>query len=445
MREETGREKRREVLGSHLGFCDSASDLASPVSCACVVHARMGDGEDDLEPRTPIDSKTADPFMHLQAILAGLPMYALRADHHCGLCCCAPHRGGCLPCGEPQVIEHMPWVLPCHDRVEVALLHARSDYPRYRKELSRLRIAHSSHDLTIFVDDEEKRMFTSLRGTDFRTCRDLCNDLLIICGCWLCRTKWSREEYCHTRRAFPNYKSYGCGHSLGGTVMTEMSQLLEDTEFAFDRVDVFNTGSSPFGGNFSDFKVTQYNSHRVQGDVVSRYFRAPGMSVEHPARPEFCSHSLQHFLPERHLGEMLHDAEVWVEGCCTEFRVSAITGADIVARRVTSSANLVAVGVQEGADLLAGGAGLFAHGVYDGAGLVANGVQEGAHLVCRQVSDVAHELQQILHSSEFNLGEVIPEALPPSSRCASVAGQPGTFDDAGSAVCAPPKLSNNNF
>lgn len=218
----------------------------------------------------------------------------------------------------------MPWVLPCNERIEVALLAAKNDYPQFRQQLQRLRVAHASYDLTIFVDDVEKRMFTSLRGTDCGTCRDIGNDVLIFFGCWLCRTKWAKEEYCHTRSQYPNYVSYGCGHSLGGTVMTELAHLVEcQGDFAFHRVDVFNTGGSPISRGYTNLKVTQFRSHRVQGDLVSRFFRGPGELCEHPQRPEFCSHSLQHFLPERMpdaLAGTLHAAkdaaQAFVGGCC---------------------------------------------------------------------------------------------------------------------------------
>jgi len=300
-------------------------------------------------------AKDVDPFVQLQAILAGLPMYALREDHGCSGCCCASRRGGCLCCCHPRVIEHMPWVLPCQERIAVALLAARSDFPRFRAQLGRLKIAHASHDLTIFVDDEERRMFTSLRGTDCRTCRDLCNDVLIFCGCWLCRTKWAKEEYCHTRREFPGYQSFGCGHSLGGTVMTEMAHLVEDdAALAFERVDVFNTGGSPLGWSYCGFKATQYYSHRIVGDIISRYFSSPGNAHEYSGRPEFCSHSLQHFLPERTqtFGEMLHNAEVWAMEACSTIGGRVRSGADILAQGVSDGAEAVVTRVQSGAEVL---------------------------------------------------------------------------------------------
>lgn len=261
------------------------------------------DGPDDKETAAGCTKSSSvpksDPLVKFQAILAGLPMHALRQEH-CGGCCCASRRGGCLCCCHPWVIDHLPWVLPCNEQIEIALLEARRTYPQYKEELGRLRVVHASHDLTIFVDDLELRMFTSLRGTDCRTCRDLCNDLLIIGGCWLCRTKWARAEYCHARRILgANYASYGCGHSLGGTVMTELAHILENDElFKFTRVDVFNTGGSPLSRGYVGLSKTVFFAHRVPGDWVSRFFHVPGIQ-EHPQRPEHCSHSLHHFLPER--------------------------------------------------------------------------------------------------------------------------------------------------
>lgn len=353
----------------------------------------------DIVADEPITPKPRDQFVTLQAILAGLPMYALREDHYCGGCCCASRRGGCLCCCHPQVIENLPWVLPCHERVEVALLMAKRDYPEFQHDLGRLRVAHASHDLTVFVDDEQRRIFASLRGTDFRTCRDLSNDMLIIGGCWLCRTRWVREEYCHTRRDFPNYRSYGCGHSLGGTVMTELAHLLEDLpEFAFERVDVFNTGGSPLALGYSTLKVTQYNAHRVQGDIVSKYFKAPGKVHEHPAREELCAHSLQHFLPEpTQLGDMLHTAEVWVGDCCTG-----------MGRRVHAGADVMSQGVHEGAHLLARNA-------YSAGELVATGVLDGANLLARSANSAGDLVSRGAHSGADLVAEHLDTLLAPEA------------------------------
>jgi len=106
--------------------------------------------------------------------------------------------------------------------------------------------------------------------------------------------------------------------------MTELAHLLEkDSKYAFERVDVFNTGGSPISRGYSALKVTQFRSHRTQGDLVSKFFRGPGELYEHPARPEFCSHSLKHFLPERmphNFADVLPAAQAWVEGCCTGVR-----------------------------------------------------------------------------------------------------------------------------
>mmetsp|Transcript_81674 Transcript_81674/g.263606 ORF Transcript_81674/g.263606 Transcript_81674/m.263606 type:complete len:269 (-) Transcript_81674:177-983(-) len=250
-------------------------------------------------------------------------------------------------------------------------------------------------------------MFTCLRGTNPGSCRDLSNDVLVIFGCWLCRTKWVLEEYCHTRRKFPGYRSFGSGHSLGGTVMTELAHLVEEQpDLAFHRVDVFNTGGSPLARSYSGLKVTEYNSHRVQGDLVSRYFRAPGRTLEHPQRPEYHPHSLQQFLPDRSdideflqsAGEILHNAEEWMGNCCLG-----------VGRRVHSSADLLTQGVTDGAGLLS-----------DGAGRLANTVLEGSSAALRQLGSLVGEEDveegeqtKVLHVAK---GDVAPPDVPPAAK-----------------------------
>jgi len=120
---------------------------------------------------------------------------------------------------------------------------------------------------------------------------------------------------------------------------------------AFRRVDVFNSGGSPFARAYTDLKVTQYNSHRVAQDWVSRYFQAPGNTVEHPLRPEYPAHSMHHFLPEpledffQSAAHMFHRAEEFTVDCCAD-----------VGRRIRSGADNLAQGAADAADAIADGA-----------------------------------------------------------------------------------------
>lgn len=102
--------------------------------------------------------------------------------------------------------------------------------------------------------------------------------------------------------------------------MTELAHLVEaDERYAFDRVDVFNSGASPIFRGYNSLKTTILRAHRTRGDLVSKFFEGPGKTYEHPERPEFCSHSLKHFLPEKmpqNFTKVMTDAQAWVEGCC---------------------------------------------------------------------------------------------------------------------------------
>merc|ERR1712226_187282 len=112
---------------------------------------------------------------------------------------------------------------------------------QYRfKELARLKVVYVSPDMVGLADVSKRRLFTAVRGTDATSARDLGNDLLIALGYGTARTSEVELEYCKLRRRFPMYDSYGCGHSLGGTVMHELAQMMEKTPaLAFKRVDVF--------------------------------------------------------------------------------------------------------------------------------------------------------------------------------------------------------------
>jgi len=97
--------------------------------------------------------------------------------------------------------------------------------------------------------------------------------------------------------------------------MTELAHMLEEKqEFAFDRVDVFNTGSSPINSGYSGLKLTQFNDHRVPGDYISKYFQVEGHVWEHSQKEGIWAHSLRHFLPEPR--DVL---QPFLGNCCTGF------------------------------------------------------------------------------------------------------------------------------
>merc|ERR1712039_10772 len=147
---------------------------------------------------------------------------------------------------------------------EAALLHSCSEYPRYGTELGRLHVVHTSEDLAIFVDHEEELLFTSVRGTNPFVPRDLSDDVLVILGYAPTRVEDVKHAYCSIRDQFPTYESFGCGHSLGGSVMHEIACSLEkEAKYAFARVDVFNPGGSPFQRRADPLTLTKFFAHCV--------------------------------------------------------------------------------------------------------------------------------------------------------------------------------------
>lgn len=231
---------------------------------------------------------TSDSFVQLQAILTVMPQHAL-----------ATESGGFMECGlctSRGVSDPNSSVGP----VDRALMEAMKDYPEFADDLGNLSIVHASADLVCFVDHLGCRIFTAIRGTDFLTPRDLGNDALIALGFSTVRAEHVRDEYRTVRERYPSYKSYGCGHSLGGVVMHELAYSLGDQrEYAFTRVDVFNAGGSPFGRSQTPLADTEFLSHRVVGDLVSYFYQPLGRTVLYEPDPEHSVHLMGHFLPRK--------------------------------------------------------------------------------------------------------------------------------------------------
>lgn len=235
--------------------------------------------------------RAGDNFTRLQAIITDLPQHALAADSW------IPARaslGGSLERFREKLVER-------------ELLRSCKQYPRYAADLRHLVVVHASEDLTILVDNKHQKMYTSVRGTNPLKARDLKDDARIVLGFPPERVALAKETYCRIRDSFLGYDSYGCGHSLGGTVMHELTCCLEqDSIYAFKRVDVFNAGGSPFRPKGSALTHTEFYSHRVAGDLVSFFYEPPKSpagdrgNVEHVEKPQIWSHGLGHFLPKKH-------------------------------------------------------------------------------------------------------------------------------------------------
>lgn len=244
---------------------------------------------------TPTTSKTLASYMEMeedtaqqdetkiQAIMTALPRYALDAGKTCA----------CLCFSGPEAHQR---------RVEQGLAEAAAKFPQFADEIQRTRIIHVDVDMAIFVDDQERRMYTSIRGTSPDVCRDICNDCFITFGRPPPRLHKCCEVYRRVRREHAEYKSYGCGHSLGGAIMHELAYRMEkDPALAFVRVDVFNAGGSPLKRRYTALSRTEFNAHRVQGDLVSAWYEPPTLSrkIQHVQRTSIGAHGLGHFLPRQ--------------------------------------------------------------------------------------------------------------------------------------------------
>jgi hypothetical protein len=273
------------------------------------------------------DSSTAstDPFVQLQAILAGLPMRAVPApvfSRSCG-------TGVSLGCaGErrpPPPVDSQA----CKARIQAALVEACGDYPEHLV-LGQLVVEHASLDSVCLANHPEGQLFTAVRGTDrmlnpLTTPRDMQNDVLIALGMAPTRTAKALSEYRALRARFPTYCSYGTGHSLGGNIVEQLAlSVEEETTYRFRRVDVFNTGASPLRQVPTKLTMTELHAHRVPGDWASMYHTPAGGKLHvHKPKTAFRSrHVLGHFLPEKAVASKLDPAQP------VEEKVEEAEGAD---------------------------------------------------------------------------------------------------------------------
>ncbi|CAE6949399.1 unnamed protein product [Symbiodinium natans] len=251
-----------------------------------------------------------DEFTQLQAILAGLPMHAVpsSSSRSCGpeawMQCGGKRRPG--PCQEAN--EKSP---SAAHRVEAMLAAVAADYPAHEEVLRRLSVEAASLDLVCFADHAAAQLFVAVRGTHrnmnlLTTPDDLRSNMHIILGCGPARAEPALSEYRALRRRFPHYDAFGCGHSLGGAVILHVAKAVEkEAEFAFRRVDVFNTATSPLPvATPAPLAATELHVHRVTGDWASwgLRFYDPGSGKVHTRNAKTSipdPHSLRHFLPDK--------------------------------------------------------------------------------------------------------------------------------------------------
>jgi len=265
---------------------------AEVVTCTSEVWT---DGSVIYEESEEFQNPADDDMVQLQAVLTVLPYHALTWGVAFDKC-----RANCGLGSTSETTPGSQQVPLCIPLIEEALSKARKLYPSMEKHLRDIEVVHATDDMSCFADHTNERLFTAVRGTDILTLRDLGNDALIAFGYEPYRSGLVEAEYQIVRTKYPTYESYGCGHSLGGSVMNTLAYHLEKhPELSFTRVDVFNAGGSPLMRRYTALHRTQFNSHRVANDLISMYFQPAGETVEHPANSEFNSHAMGHFLPPR--------------------------------------------------------------------------------------------------------------------------------------------------
>merc|ERR1712079_605614 len=144
-------------------------------------------------------ASVCDKFARFQAILTDLPKHVLGCNK-----ALSTVSGEDLTIPPDKDIEGS-WELTQAALIQAALLQSCMQYPKYAKELRRLRIVYASCDLAIFSDREGKRIFTALRGTNPFQARDLYDDMLLVFGFPPARVEAAKRIYCRARELFPGY------------------------------------------------------------------------------------------------------------------------------------------------------------------------------------------------------------------------------------------------
>lgn len=248
-----------------------------------------------------INHHTADDrFAQLQAILAGLPMHAIpHGDRSCG-------PEALLSCRGPRKSQIDAGI--CKRKVEVILSRAAGEYPEHEL-LKELQVEFASLDLVCFLDHRQQQLFAAVRGTDlslnpWTTHEDMRSNMHLILGYDPPRAHRALKEYRDVRSRFPSYASFACGHSLGGAVVLHVARECEaSTDLAFERIDVFNTATSPLAAPLVPL-ATSTHFHRVQGDWASLALQQVDFShgqvhIHCPKDSVPDKHSLAHFLPKK--------------------------------------------------------------------------------------------------------------------------------------------------
>uniref|UniRef100_A0A7S4SIT7 Uncharacterized protein n=1 Tax=Alexandrium monilatum TaxID=311494 RepID=A0A7S4SIT7_9DINO len=287
--------------------------------------------EIDSEPSPPESwdvntnfEEAADDLARLQAILASLPQHAV------------PLGGGSSgnARGAPSV-----------GRLLTALHRACLEYPQRADELRELEVVHASLDLVCLADHSGRRLFTAARGTDralrgATLPRDLGNDALIALGFGPARVSNAIRQYQEVCERLPGFASFGCGHSLGASVIEGLARWAEagPGRTVFQRIDLFNPASSPLRKlvrGTVPLVQTEVHAHRVPGDFVSRFHHFLGCSKHvHPRRPRLSAHALGHFLPTADEAAIAARAAV---AQCAAAVVARVTGAQVAARTAVAA------------------------------------------------------------------------------------------------------------
>jgi hypothetical protein len=196
-----------------------------------------------------------------------------------------------------------------HKKTEKLKSSGNMNERRLGKELSKMKIVHSSWDAIALLNDNRDTLNFVSRGTEFTNRRDLGNDVKLFIGRWYIGRLFWGYPFAFGKRKTTTYnmakevmkkhpeakKIIFTGHSLGGAV-AESIGVLEPTW----KVYAFNTAGSKWGleKKYSGFSNNVY-SIRMEGDLLSAFKPTLGKEISIPIQHSklgFENHSIKNMV-----------------------------------------------------------------------------------------------------------------------------------------------------
>lgn len=128
----------------------------------------------------------------------------------------------------------------------------------------------STNDVGVWYNSDN--VIIAYRGTVPTNLSDLYNDALILSGQRTLRGRQLEEHFLNVTRVIPNHKYIFTGHSLGGTLATEIYELCKKFPKLSCQFAVFNRGSSPLETLSKIGDKNEKVHYHIKYDPISMFY-----------------------------------------------------------------------------------------------------------------------------------------------------------------------------